>query len=623
MKQTVESSPIYASSGMSHSEISIDPSNAARITKYLRDSIYSDKILAVIREASQNAQDEHIKFDVTNPVEINIHKEGDGYSFSVRDFAKGLDENDIRTVFASYGSSKKRSNNSQAGLYGVGAMASFSYSDTFFVTSYFEGTKTVYTCALGGDGENISVGHVYKINESQTTESGLEVTVPIKQQDLSTFSEKIRRFVSLSPYNITANILGEEITPIKPSFETKLGAYNMRVLKYDNWDERGKVFFQMGGNTYKTQKFSGTNGGTIKDGHIIIIDIPIGDCSVTLSRESFEETAKNKLVFDEIENLMQEYVANDAIQFKDKKIMDLVGDSISGMKKYESETFCYYAENLYADCWDFVRSIRLEGTGAKMEQNGKPVCIIIPSNGIKTYWQDKVDGYLKNNNLSAYVARCGKFSNPEVNETFDIVCARKVKYPKAQIGEKRFVVKGYRSRKVGTFTPLEFFNYISTNHDWNISADNIADAGKILAEKKKNAKSRGCLAVLTINNCVTRHSDWTTASSKFISELESLGFIAYGSQEYLDLHTKLKEKEEKKQAETRIINQATKNWYDLHPRLKKALKKERNAKKVGQFWDKIMEEQTTRGKIIQTFDRVNYDCKRLDRHELRQILKLA
>jgi hypothetical protein len=53
----------------------------------------------------------------------------------------------------------------------------------------------------------------------------------MKPQDISTFSNKINIFVSHSPYDIKANILGAEIFPIIPKFEKKVGDYNFRLLE--------------------------------------------------------------------------------------------------------------------------------------------------------------------------------------------------------------------------------------------------------------------------------------------------------------------------------------------------------------------------------------------------------
>jgi hypothetical protein len=620
MKQAAETSPIVASNGLTSSVMGIDPANAARLTKFLRDSIYSDKVLAVVREYLCNAKDEHVKFDIKRPVETGIRNESSDYEFFVRDFAMGLSEQDVREIFGQYGSSTKRDNNSQVGQFGVGSGSGHSYSDTFFITSYHNGLKSSYSCVLGGDKDNVSVGHIYKINECPTAESGIEVVVPVKPADLSNFSNKIRDFVSVSPDNIVADIIGESVEPIKPSFEIKLGNYNMRVLE-DSKQRFETLLFQMGGNTYRESDFYGHSGGQIKDGHIVVIDIPIGDCSVTLSRESFEQTSKNTLVFDEIEKLMQEYVANDMIQFKDKKILDLVGDSLSGLKKYESEAFSYLAQDIYSDCWDFVKSISLQGTGSPMMQNGKPVCIVIPKNGIRAHWKDKVANHLKTENLSAYVAQHGNYSSGEVDKAFHVVCARKVKYAKIARDGKRYVFKT-GSRSFGTFSPLEFFNAVSDKLNWGIVAANQKEAVDFMTKKKADANYSSDLGALRISQSAGTYKLWSTQSMKMIDAVVALGFVADGGPEDRAIIDRIHKEQQEETRKRNMFSKAKKTWVVLSPLLQKAYNKEKNAEKVSKFWSIVMKEDSLRGKILSACEE-SYCRPRLERHELRRILKLV
>ena len=623
MKQAAETSPIVASTGMTSSVMGIDPKHAARITKYLRDSIYSDKVRAVVHELIANALDEHRKYHVAAPVQTGIRNNGSGYSFYVRDFAKGLSEKDVREVFGMYANSTKLENNNQQGCFGIGSKSFHSYTDTFFVDSHFDGVKKTYACALGGDEMNVSVGHIYQVGEEPSNETGLEVYGDVKSSDLSNFSNKIRDFVSVSPDNIVADIIGESVEPIKPSFETKLGNYNMRVLKYDS-HPFPKLFFQMGGNTYEKSDFYGDGGGRIKDGHIVVIDIPIGDCSVTLSRESFEQTSKNTAVFNEIKKLMQEYVEQDMVQFRDKKVMDLVGDALSGLKSYESEAFRYLVQDIYADCWDFVKSVKLQGTGAQMMQNGKPVCIVIPSAGIRAHWKDKVANHLQTENLSAYVASNGNYSstaNNKVDNAFHIICARKVKYVKVARDGKRFAVKAGQ-RNLGTFNALEFFNEASSKCNWGVIANNPKEAYDFMATKKADVKNGRDLDDLRISNSAGLYHRWSTQSRQLFDAIEALGFIKLGSQEDRAIRDRLDQEQRERERKQNLVRKAKKAWVAISPRLETAYLKEKNVERAAKFWCGVMSENSLRGKILSNYED-SYHKSKLERHELRRILKLV
>src|SRR3990172_3941988 len=69
---------------------------------FLRDKIYSDKVLAVIREYISNAYDEHTKHNIDQNIDVTLATVNNEHRWSVRDYALGLNEHDIRNVFAMY-----------------------------------------------------------------------------------------------------------------------------------------------------------------------------------------------------------------------------------------------------------------------------------------------------------------------------------------------------------------------------------------------------------------------------------------------------------------------------------------------------------------------------------------
>ena len=77
-----------------------------------------------------------------------MHSKNNEVVFYVRDYAKGLDESGVRNIFGMYFRSTKSTSNDSVGGFGVGSKAGHCYNDTFFVTSFFEGKKTTYTCML-------------------------------------------------------------------------------------------------------------------------------------------------------------------------------------------------------------------------------------------------------------------------------------------------------------------------------------------------------------------------------------------------------------------------------------------------------------------------------------------
>ena len=103
----------------------------AHIFKVLRSKIYSDKILAVIREYSCNAVDAHVEAETPDkPIKITLPNAMNPH-FIVRDFGKGMTDEDIFDIYATYGESTKRNTNSQIGQLGLGCKSGFAYSNSF------------------------------------------------------------------------------------------------------------------------------------------------------------------------------------------------------------------------------------------------------------------------------------------------------------------------------------------------------------------------------------------------------------------------------------------------------------------------------------------------------------
>lgn len=631
MKQIAETSPLIVSEGLTSSVMGIDPENAARITKYLRDSIYSDKVLATVRETVMNSIDEHLQHGVLKEVEIGVRQEGSEYEFFARDFALGLSEKDVREVFGMYGSSTKRNTNSTAGQYGIGSLAPFSYSDSFFVVSHFKGNKTTYSCALGGDTQNVSVGHIFKIDECPTIESGLEVIVPIKKQDFTDFSEKIRNFVVFSPYPVKANILGDESVPNVPVYEKKVDNYNFRLIESDYFYNQ-KVLFQMGGNTYEYRDFDGPSCEKIKKNHCLVVDIPIGTCSITLSREAFEKTEKNSRVFSEIEEILNTLATEDLAQFKTKNTRELIEDSLSQMKHYAGNIFQASAESIYKNVWGFVSSVSKSNNLPKIESKlGKPICVLIPNNDAKNYWKQKVRGFLSDVQQNMYIAveaYSWASGHTEITDYFTIVSARKLPYPKVKKEEGRFAVY-HRSRRqthsLGKFNALEFFNVVSEQYNWKFRATTEKEASDFLVKKISGIKQISDLEHVSFVCGPFRDSSmFMIGSEAFAKKLEEIGFIRVGSKQWKDTHSVLIEKKQKEQEIERTVSSAKKNWCSYGPKTIEIIEKPRHAEKIGAFWTAVLSEDSLRGKLLKSLNsRGYYNDTKLNRDELRKVLKLV
>jgi len=183
---------------MATSMFSISMKNQAHVMSILRDHLYTDKILAVLREYSCNAWDanrEVGKGDVPIKVVLPTMMEP---SLIIRDFGPGMSEDDLFSVYTQYGESTKQGTNEVVGMLGIGSKSGFSYSDTFTITSWNGGTKSIYVAVL----DESNVGEIKKIYEKKCgDETGIEIKIPIKVADIDKFKETAKElFRFFNPY---------------------------------------------------------------------------------------------------------------------------------------------------------------------------------------------------------------------------------------------------------------------------------------------------------------------------------------------------------------------------------------------------------------------------------------
>lgn len=142
----------------------------------LSDKLYQDKELAIVREYVSNAYDIHIQTGNLVPCEINIPDKINP-AFEVRDFGTGLSEEDIHRLFCTYFASNKNETNEQIGGFGLGCKSGFAYSDSFSVTSWFNGVKTNYIMTKMGNTPTCITGKSYPSDEP----SGLKISIPVDE----------------------------------------------------------------------------------------------------------------------------------------------------------------------------------------------------------------------------------------------------------------------------------------------------------------------------------------------------------------------------------------------------------------------------------------------------------
>lgn len=304
--ETPEVEMVVSKKGDSHS-FDIDPAMKGHLINILRNSIYSDPALAVIREYFSNAVDEHLKLNIPiSKIEVGIP--GTFCSdFIIRDYGSGLDEDDVRNLLRFYGSSTKRNDNSAIGGFGVGFKSAFSYTESFTINTFKNGRKlTFFVTKAISDEDTFGCGSINKVSDVETTEpDGVEVVVPIKHSDVRSFAEKVRNYMANTKYYfgqlpVFFTSGATERKPIDFSVNTlepikKHG--NVAMLSTAGYSYNNPSYINIKGVAYsvdtsKIEEFFKHNPYRYMYGRYYIISAEIGDIDISVSRETPQFTPK-------------------------------------------------------------------------------------------------------------------------------------------------------------------------------------------------------------------------------------------------------------------------------------------------------------------------------------------
>jgi hypothetical protein len=162
---------------------------SAKMFNILSNSLYSDKVMAVIRELSTNAYDSHIASNNPEPFHVQLPTSTEP-TFRVRDYGTGLSQADMEELYTTYGASNKNTSNDFVGCLGLGSKSPFAYTKSFTTSSYFNGQQFMYVASMDETG----VPSLNLLGVFDTTEpNGLEVSFAVKNEDVEEFRKTAKR----------------------------------------------------------------------------------------------------------------------------------------------------------------------------------------------------------------------------------------------------------------------------------------------------------------------------------------------------------------------------------------------------------------------------------------------
>ena len=315
--------------------------SSAMAFKILSNSLYKDKIGAIVRELACNALDSHkfagkedIPFEIYCPTYLDPH-------FRIRDYGTGLSEEDVMTIYCTYFESTKTQTNDLIGCFGLGSKTPFSYADTFTINSYFNGVKYNFCAYLDANG----MPNVSKLLEEETEEeNGIEVTIAVEAKDIHNFQTAFKKF--LMPFeNIKTNI---EIPKFKYMFEMDdfavierdTGSYESKSINKKIYMRQGNIVYPLDLELADISTKKVIFGGTTSR-YAILINMPIGSLEVTPSREELGyDYRTKKAIQDKIYEINDKFTQK-LQAFYDDAVAQSDSDEFTYCKLFSTEILRY------------------------------------------------------------------------------------------------------------------------------------------------------------------------------------------------------------------------------------------------------------------------------------------
>ncbi len=287
----------------------------AHIFHILRNQIYSDRIMAVVREYGCNGYDAHVQAGKPDlPIILTLPTMLEP-EFRVRDFGPGLSELEIQDVYANYGESTKRESNAYTGQLGLGSKAAFCYGDNFVIISYCQGKKTTYNAYI----DPSQVGKIARMHVEDTEEpEGTEIRVPVQAGDIPNFQSKAQYFARYCRIHPTLQRADPAYKPPEPMRSWEGPDWLFGVANQNSLTAAGPSKVVMGNVTYPLdlKQVPGMDGSWLSSG--LTLYLPIGMVAIAASREALQYNDPTKKSLKEVLTR----VAGEIIETVQKSIKD-------------------------------------------------------------------------------------------------------------------------------------------------------------------------------------------------------------------------------------------------------------------------------------------------------------
>lgn len=327
----------------------------------LSSGIYTDKILAVVREVSCNALDGHRLGGNEAPIEVHLPTTWEQW-FSVRDRGVGLSHEDVMNLYMTYGDSRKRNTNTLIGGFGIGCKSPFAYTDAFTVTSWFDGYKRVYSIY-----KNAGIPQCTLLTTEESSEDvGIEVKVPSNANDVYTFREKATKVFTAFKTKPTVNV--------DVSMELAVVADTDTYFTTDAQYNSGSFYAQVGDVIYGVDHdIVSEFFNLVSRNHNYYLKLEIGSVSVAGSREKLSMDARTEEHIKEVIEVMKDTVIQERIDkveaaesiFKFREMLENEVDAVKDNAEHEGRSLSEWKKSLDIELDEAVEYFHRDYSGTK------------------------------------------------------------------------------------------------------------------------------------------------------------------------------------------------------------------------------------------------------------------
>ena len=345
---------VEKSGNFEENQFSIEAS--AKAFMILSDGLYSNKILAVVRELSTNAYDSHVDAKCTDkPFEVHLPNRLEPY-FHVRDFGTSMSHENCMTLYTTYFRSTRNNSNDAVGCLGLGSKAPFAYTDSFTVEAYLDGKKRIYSAHRDRNGSpTFSLLETVDTNEP----NGIKVSMPVRNDDMDAFrreAQRVYKYFKVRP-TITGNsdvYFYNEDTLLK----SEDGSWEFNTGDNSNLIIMGQIAYPINEDSVSSRYVEEDKiGNFLWHSQGLRLYVKIGDVDITPSREALSYTNETK---KNIRALLEKVVSD---------IKDTVENTI------KSQPTLYLARKKFLEIENQCSSVKsaMESLNNAIEWNGQKI----------------------------------------------------------------------------------------------------------------------------------------------------------------------------------------------------------------------------------------------------------